>query len=86
MSSRTRARNRRKTCGCSDAMRAVVLTTIVVALMTNSPAIARGSHGHSKRAVSPHIQSTKTSAPVRTDRHPDDVALDRKIGSICRGC
>jgi hypothetical protein len=34
-----------------------------------------------------HRQRKRGNAPtVSESRHPDDVALDRKIGSICRGC
>jgi hypothetical protein len=34
-----------------------------------------------------HRQPKRGSAPTVSDsRHPDDVELDRKIGSICRGC
>jgi hypothetical protein len=35
----------------------------------------------------PHRQPKRGSSPtVSESRHPDDVELDRKIGSICRGC
>ena len=40
---------------------------------------------HSKRAAAKHQLTTKTG-PGGVARHPDDVALDRKIGRICRGC
>jgi hypothetical protein len=34
-----------------------------------------------------HRQPKRGIAPtVSESRHPDDVELDRKIGSICRGC
>jgi len=38
---------------------------------------------HSKRAAPKHQLTTKTD-PGGVARHPDDVALDRKIGCICR--
>jgi len=34
-----------------------------------------------------HRQPKRGTAPtVSESRHPDDIELDRKIGSICRGC
>jgi hypothetical protein len=34
-----------------------------------------------------HTQPKRGNATtVSESRHPDDVELDRKIGSICRGC
>jgi hypothetical protein len=34
-----------------------------------------------------HRQPKRGSTPtVSESRHPDDIELDRKIGSICRGC
>jgi hypothetical protein len=32
------------------------------------------------------IIQLQSRAGRRVARHPDDVAFDRKIGSICRGC
>jgi hypothetical protein len=59
---------------------------MIVALMATSTAFARkGSHHHSKRAV-PKQQSVTKADRGGIERHLDDVALDRKIGSICRGC
>jgi hypothetical protein len=35
----------------------------------------------------PHHQPRRGSAPAASDkRDPEDIALDRKIKSICRGC
>ena len=66
-------------------MRTLVAITIVV-LMTTSSAFARkASQHHSKRAAPNHHSTTKTD-PVGVARDPADVELDRKIGSICRGC
>jgi hypothetical protein len=62
-----------------------LIAIFIVALMANSTAFARkASHHHSKRA--PKHQLTPKTDPGGVARHPDDVALDRKIGSICRGC
>jgi hypothetical protein len=55
-------------------------------LMATSSAFARkASQHHSKRAAPNHHSTTKTD-PVGVARDPTDVELDRKIGSICRGC
>jgi hypothetical protein len=67
-------------------LRALSLMAImIVVLMAASSAFARkASHHRHKRAAATH-QSTRPD-PGRVQRHPEDVALDRKIGSICRGC
>jgi hypothetical protein len=58
----------------------------MVALMATSSAFARKtSHHHFKRAAIDHQWATKPN-PGGVERHPADVALDRKIGSICCGC
>jgi hypothetical protein len=36
--------------------------------------------------TAPNHQSATKADHGGVERHPDDVALDRKIGSICRGC
>jgi hypothetical protein len=61
-----------------------LIAIIIVVLMTVSSALARKApHHHSKR--NKELSVTRTD-PGGAMRHPDDVALDRKIGSICRGC
>jgi predicted LPLAT superfamily acyltransferase len=63
-----------------------LIVIIVVSLMVSSTAFARkASRDHFKRAASPHQSAPKTDLGG-VPRHPDDVALDRKIESICRGC
>jgi hypothetical protein len=63
-----------------------LIAIMTVVLMATSPAFARkASHHHSKRVATKHQPAPKTD-PGGVSRHPDDVALDRKIGSICRGC
>jgi hypothetical protein len=62
-----------------------LIAILIVVLMATSSAFARkASHHHSKRAA-PHHSTTKTD-PGGVARDPADVELDRKIGSICRGC
>jgi hypothetical protein len=67
-------------------MRALSLMTIVLALMATSSAFARKASHHSKHTVASKHQPAPKTDPGGVQRHPDDVALDRKIGSICRGC
>jgi hypothetical protein len=65
-------------------MRALVAILIVV--FAAAPVLARkATHHRLKRdaAMNPTITGVERGV---TPRHPDDVALDRKIGSICRGC
>jgi hypothetical protein len=63
-----------------------LIAIIIASLVATSTAFARkASHHHFKRAAPKHQSATKTD-PGDIARHPDDVALDRKIGSICRGC
>jgi hypothetical protein len=58
---------------------------IVVLLATSSAFARKASQHHSKRAAPNHHSTNKTD-PGGVARDPADVALDRKIGSICRGC
>jgi hypothetical protein len=70
-------------------MKTVLLVLTLIAIMTvsliaNSPALAsKASHHYSKRAAPHH---STTTDPGGVTRDPADLALDRKIGSICRGC
>jgi hypothetical protein len=65
-----------------------LLAIMIVMLTAASPALARKPthhhHHHKLRASKP--QPVVTSDRGGAQRHPDDIALDRKIGSICRGC
>lgn len=56
----------------------------VVALCAANAADARKHHRAAKQA---EPAATKAGViPVETKRHPADIALDRKIKGICRGC
>jgi hypothetical protein len=58
-----------------------LIAIIMVSLMATSTGFAlKASHHHSKRAAPKHQSATKTD-PGGIARHPDDVALDRKIRS-----
>jgi hypothetical protein len=63
-----------------------LITILIVVLIAPSSAFARkAAQHHSKRAAPNHHSTTKTD-PGSIARDPADVELDRKIGSICRGC
>jgi hypothetical protein len=59
---------------------------IVVAFCATQTVDARTHHRAPKAAV--RVAATKADAkiPVETKRDPADVALDRKIKGICKGC
>jgi hypothetical protein len=61
-----------------------VAILIVVLIATSSAFARKASHDHAKRAA-PHHSTTKID-PGGVTRDPADLELDRKIGSICRGC
>jgi hypothetical protein len=64
-----------------------LIAIMMVALMASSSAFARkASHHHSKRTAAPKHQSATKTDSGDVARDPADVELDRKIGSICRGC
>jgi hypothetical protein len=62
-----------------------LLAIMIIVLMATSSAFAKASQHHSKRTPPNHHSTTKTE-PGGVARDPADVELDRKIGSICRGC
>jgi hypothetical protein len=60
-----------------------LIAIMMVALLASSSAFARkASHHHFKRAAPKHQSTDRSGVPP----DPADVELDRKIGSICRGC
>ena len=77
-------------------MRRLALAAMILALAGSTYAVARdSSHRHSRghvrhsgtKPANPSEAPSATSAPEPSDqRHPEDLALDRKIKSICRGC
>ena len=76
----------------AEPMRKLALAAILLALAGSTYAVARDSayrHGHhaGEKPANPSDAPSATSAPEPTDqRDPEDLALDRKIKSICRGC
>jgi hypothetical protein len=62
------------------------LVAILIVVFAAAAALARkATHHRHKRDAAMNPTITKVDQGG-TPRHPDDVALDRKIGSICRGC
>jgi hypothetical protein len=61
----------------------MTLSVIIVVARCATHAVTARTHRHRQpvKAAAP----AKTIAPER-DRHPADVALDRKIKPICNGC
>jgi hypothetical protein len=63
-----------------------LIVIMMVALLASSSAFARKASQHHSKRVAPKHQSTTKTDPGGVARDPNDVALDRKIGNICRGC
>jgi hypothetical protein len=62
------------------------LTITVVALFTTHAVFARMHHRAPKRTVPAATTTTEATSPAEKNRDPADVALDRQIKGICRGC
>jgi hypothetical protein len=62
------------------------LTITVVALFTTQAVVARTHHRAPKTTVPTAATKTESTSPAEKNRDPADVALDRKIKGICRGC
>jgi hypothetical protein len=68
-------------------MRSLLL--VVIALLAASPVSARTHHRAAKPAAAPTTEApaaVKSANVPEKDRDPEDIALDRKIKGICRGC
>jgi hypothetical protein len=62
------------------------LTIIVVALCATHAVIARSHYRTPKSTAPAATTKAETKIPVEPNRDPADVALDRKIKGICKGC
>jgi hypothetical protein len=62
------------------------LTIIVVALFATHAVFARTHHRAPKRSEPAATITTEATSPPEKNRDPADVALDRRIKGICRGC
>jgi hypothetical protein len=61
----------------------------VITLMAALPVSARTHHRTAKPAAAPTTGAAVAVKPANVpekDRDPADIALDRKIKGICRGC
>jgi hypothetical protein len=66
--------------------RSALIAMAMVALCASHAVNARTHHRAPKTtAPAPAIQSD-AKIPVETNRDPADVALDRRIKGICKGC
>jgi hypothetical protein len=65
-----------------------LLAILAVALCATTHAVCARSHYRAPKGTAPTATTTKpdTKIPVETNRDPADVALDRKIKGICKGC
>jgi hypothetical protein len=62
------------------------LTIIVVALFATHAVFARTHHRAPKKTGPAATITTEATSPPEKNRDPADVALDRRIKGICRGC
>jgi hypothetical protein len=62
------------------------LTIMVVALFATHAVFARTHHRAPKRIMPAEATKPDAVIPVEQNRDPADVALDRQIKGICRGC
>jgi hypothetical protein len=64
-----------------------LLSTIVLVALCATQAVHARTHHHTVKTTAP-VATTKPDAkiPVEVKRDPADVALDRKIKGICKGC
>jgi hypothetical protein len=60
--------------------------SLVVALCATHAVYARSHHRAPKTTAPASATKSDAKIPVETKRDPADVALDRKIKGICRGC
>jgi hypothetical protein len=65
--------------------RSLSIAMAMVALCATQTVDARSRHRAPKR-TEPATVATPKITPSETTRDPEDVALDRRIKSICRGC
>jgi hypothetical protein len=61
------------------------LTVIAVALCATNSVVARTHHFRTAKNTAP-AAAKRANIPPEKNRDPADVALDRRIKGICRGC
>jgi hypothetical protein len=62
-----------------------MILVFVFAFSTTSSVLGR-THHRAPRKATPTVATTPVEIPKEEKRDPADVALDRKIKGICRGC
>jgi hypothetical protein len=62
------------------------LTVLLVALGATHAVIARSHHRAPKSTAPAATTTPDAKIPVEPNRDPADIALDRKIKGICKGC
>jgi hypothetical protein len=62
-----------------------MILVLVVALGATSSVLGR-THHRVPRKAAPTVAATPVQIPQEEKRDPADIALDRKIKGICRGC
>jgi hypothetical protein len=62
------------------------LAVLLVALGATHAVIARSHHRAPKSTAPAATTKPVTAIPQEPNRDPADVALDRKIKGICKGC
>jgi hypothetical protein len=65
--------------------RSVLIAMAIVALCATHAVDARSHHRAPKRTAPATIAAPKVT-PSKVPRDPADVALDRRIKGICKGC
>ena len=73
----TRKQGRRRLCGA---------IAVLIVLLAAAPVFARKATHHRYKRDAAKSATISNVERGETQRHSDDVALDRKIGSIFRGC
>jgi hypothetical protein len=68
------------------AKRSVLIVVAVVALSATHSIDARTHHRKPKITAATATTNPEAKMPIETKRDPADIALDRKIKGICRGC
>jgi hypothetical protein len=63
-----------------------ILLTVVVAQSVTRVALARTDHRAPKTTAPAAATKIDANIPQKKNRDPADVALDRGIKGICRGC
>jgi hypothetical protein len=64
----------------------MTVTILVVALCATHAVYARSHHRAPKTTAPASTTKSDAKIPVESNRDPEDVALDRKIKGICKGC